>query len=64
MSNLNIDIFENEILSIVGVNGSGKSTLLKILSGELINDKGLFRMYGYQMPKERKELWKYISICP
>jgi len=56
LSNLNIDIFENEILSIVGVNGSGKSTLLKILSGELINDKGLFRMYGYQMPKERKEL--------
>lgn len=33
LDNINLDIYEAEFLSIVGMSGSGKSTLLKILCG-------------------------------
>jgi len=35
-----VDIFESEVLAIVGDNGAGKSTLTKILSGVLQPDRG------------------------
>jgi ABC-type sugar transport system ATPase subunit len=37
---IDIDVFENEVLAIVGDNGAGKSTLTKILSGVLQPDRG------------------------
>jgi ABC-type sugar transport system ATPase subunit len=37
---VDIDVFENEVLAIVGDNGAGKSTLTKILSGVLQPDRG------------------------
>lgn len=40
LRNLNLDIYEGEILGIVGKNGSGKSTLLKIISGILAPSSG------------------------
>ena len=44
-SNLNLDIYCGEILSIVGNNGSGKSTLLRMTAGlEPVTDGGLFRV--------------------
>ncbi len=33
LKNVSIDLYENEILSVIGENGAGKSTLMKILSG-------------------------------
>jgi ABC-type sugar transport system ATPase subunit len=37
---IDVDVFENEVLAIVGDNGAGKSTLTKILSGVLQPDRG------------------------
>ena len=33
LDNINIDLFEGEVVCIVGENGAGKSTLIKCLSG-------------------------------
>jgi ABC-type sugar transport system ATPase subunit len=40
LKNLDVDVFEGEILAIVGDNGAGKSTLVKILSGVTRPDRG------------------------
>lgn len=40
LQNVDVDIFEHEVLAIVGDNGAGKSTLTKILSGVVQADRG------------------------
>ncbi len=46
LQDVDIDIYENEILAIVGDNGAGKSTLTKILSGVHQPDKGELTIGG------------------
>ncbi len=41
-----LDLFEGEILGVVGENGSGKSTLIKILAGDLRADAGTVQVRG------------------
>lgn len=38
--NVNIELYENEILAIIGENGAGKSTIMKILYGLVEQDQG------------------------
>lgn len=33
LNNINLDIFKNQLLAVIGPNGTGKSTLLRIISG-------------------------------
>ena len=40
LNKVNLDLYRNEILALVGDNGAGKSTLIKIISGALIPDDG------------------------
>lgn len=42
LSNIKMEIKDNERIAIVGRNGAGKSTLLKIMAGELSYDTGDF----------------------
>lgn len=44
INNLSIDIYENEILSIVGSNGAGKTTFLSVLSGILPKISGKIKL--------------------
>ena len=43
---VDIELYEGEVLALVGDNGAGKSTLIKILSGALQPDSGELRMDG------------------
>jgi ABC-type sugar transport system ATPase subunit len=40
LDNVDLSIYENEIVALVGDNGAGKSTLIKILSGLIKADQG------------------------
>jgi len=59
LQDVDIDVFEGEVLAIVGDNGAGKSTLTKILSGVYQPDKGEIRVEGRPVripnPREARE---------
>ena len=40
LENIWLDVYEGEILGIIGTNGSGKSTLLKIIAGAITPTRG------------------------
>jgi len=40
IENINLTVFENDFLGIIGPNGGGKSTLLKVIIGLLKSEKG------------------------
>lgn len=40
LKNVNLTLYEGEVLGLVGDNGAGKSTLVKVLSGAYSKDKG------------------------
>ena len=43
---IDIDIYKNEVLCILGANGAGKTTLLRVLSGVRRLYKGKYRIFG------------------
>jgi D-xylose transport system ATP-binding protein len=43
---VSIDLYEGEVLGIVGHNGAGKSTLVKVLSGACARDSGTIAIRG------------------
>lgn len=46
LQNMNFNVYQNEIVGLVGENGAGKSTLMKILVGIYKIDKGKMKLYG------------------
>ncbi len=46
LSGLDLEIYKNEILCILGANGAGKTTLLRVLSGVRRLYKGKYRLWG------------------
>lgn len=46
IKNISLEIFKGEIVSIIGPSGCGKSTLFNIISGILIQNKGIIKIDG------------------
>jgi len=46
VDNVDFEVYENEIVSLIGENGAGKSTLIKILTGVLKPDAGEILVNG------------------
>jgi zinc transport system ATP-binding protein len=55
LEDINLEVSNGEILSIVGPNGSGKSTLLKIIMGSLKPVRGEVLILGSTPKKAREE---------
>ena len=60
---MNIQFSENKVVAILGKNGSGKSTLLQIIAGYLSATKGEIEYQIASQKIERKDIYKYISLC-
>lgn len=60
LKNLNLVVFQNDFLGIVGPNGGGKTTLLKLIMGLLKPTKGKITVFGKSPEKGRKQLG-YLS---
>ena len=65
LKELNLSIYQNEIVSILGVNGAGKSTLLKCLNKVLVPDSGKIEILSQDLSIMRiNEVSKLISFVP
>ena len=49
LDNVDFEIYEGEVVGLVGENGAGKSTLIKILSGVIHQDKGKIYFEGKKL---------------
>ena len=60
LKNVELTLYEGEILGLVGDNGAGKSTLIKILAGAIPSDKGEIFFRGEKIhiksPRDSREL--------
>lgn len=72
LKNVNLNIFGNEIIGIVGDNGAGKSTLIKIISGNFQPDEGDLLFDGkevrFRSPSDARKLgietvYQDLSLC-
>src|SRR3989338_10337922 len=63
IKNISLEIFETEIVSIIGPCGCGKSTLFNIISGILIQNKGIIKIDGEE-EKNRKGKFGYMFQEP
>lgn len=50
ISDLTLDLYENEFLGIFGPSGSGKTTLLRLIAGLIVLDKGEILYKGRDLP--------------
>ena len=56
LTNVNLDIQENEFISVVGPSGCGKTTLLRILAGLESASSGVIRCDGAQISGPRPDV--------
>ncbi|MCK4525233.1 MAG: ABC transporter ATP-binding protein [Candidatus Andersenbacteria bacterium] len=59
LEGINLEVFENDFLGVIGPNGGGKTTLLKIILGLLKPDKGNVLVFD-KKPKETRDLIGYV----
>ncbi len=69
INNLNLELYEGEIIAIVGPSGSGKSTILNLISGLLKPNVGkievtgnLGYMFQHDQLFEWRNVWKNILL--
>ncbi len=60
LDGVDFELYDNEILALLGDNGAGKSTLIKIISGTYGSDSGDMWVYGqkveFKNPHEAQEM--------
>lgn len=64
VTDLDLNIEEQEIFGLLGPNGAGKTTLISMLSSLIKPTSGSFTINGYTYQENSKELKKCIGIVP
>lgn len=64
LNGLDLKIYQNEILAIVGSNGSGKSTLIKVICGLLKKDRGKIFVQNQSHDKIKKPFPNIFAYLP
>lgn len=61
LKNISFDIYEGEIVGLVGKNGAGKSTLLKVMTGLYSIDSGDIYYYDYNLNNEFEKAMSIVG---
>ncbi len=62
--NVSLEIYQNEIFTLLGPNGSGKTTLLNIIIGQILPDNGEVFILGTKLKKYVPEkIKKRMNMC-
>ncbi len=60
LDNVHLNVYQGQVMALLGENGAGKSTLMKILSGVYTKSEGTIRFKGQGVemkgPKDAQEL--------
>ena len=61
LDKVNLNIYENQITTIIGKSGTGKSVLLKHIIGLLTPDEGAILFQGKPVNKMKKSEWDDVQ---
>uniref|UniRef100_A0A8C0G4I6 ATP-binding cassette sub-family A member 2 n=1 Tax=Chelonoidis abingdonii TaxID=106734 RepID=A0A8C0G4I6_CHEAB len=64
LNKLNLNLYENQVVSFLGHNGAGKTTTMSILTGLFPPTSGSATIYGHDIRTEMDEIRKNLGMCP
>lgn len=64
VQNLNLEIQQGELFSLLGINGAGKTTTIKMLSCLTLPTTGDAIVGGYSVKNEPNQVKHFISVSP
>ena len=64
VDDFNLDVYEGQILVLLGHNGAGKTTTLQMLSGMLTPTHGEVYLYGHKLSTDLAIIRKSLGFCP
>lgn len=64
VDNVSLDVYEGDLIGLLGHNGAGKTTLLVMLAGLTMQTSGIIKICGKDIEKNMMNLKKNISFLP
>jgi ABC-2 type transport system ATP-binding protein len=64
LSQVNLEVKDQELFGLIGPDGAGKSTLFRIMASLMIPDAGQCLMHGHNVVKDYREVRKIIGYMP
>lgn len=64
VSNLNLNLKEGSITTILGRNGAGKTTTISVLTGQMPPTSGSVTIYGHRIPEDFGRARRLLGYCP
>eukprot|EP00854_Cymbomonas_tetramitiformis_P016475 gene16475-19556_t len=61
---LDLDMYEGQVLALLGHNGAGKSTTITMLTGLFSPSSGGAQVYGKSISNNMREIRKMLGVCP
>ena len=64
VNNLNLGLEPNEKFGLLGFNGSGKTTTFRAITNEILYERGLITLFGYDNKTQFDQIRPIIGYCP
>ena len=64
VNNLNLQIKQGELFSLLGVNGAGKTTTIKMLSGLILPTSGEIKIKNMSMKNDMLKIKEILNVSP
>lgn len=64
VDNLNLEMYSDQIFSLLGHNGAGKTTTISMISGMLVQSAGKIELFGYDSSRNKDFMKAKLGVCP